>query len=361
MSAKILVVDDEFDLQELVKRKFRREIRRGEFEFVFADDGVAALEALNGNPDVELVISDINMPRMDGLTLLDHLSDFEEQLKTIIISAYGDMDNIRTAMNRGASDFVTKPIDFQDLLITMKKSLDQLDLLKEAVEHRFAAERAKGNLSRYFSPKMVDLLANQDTPLGEPREQEIAVLFADIRGFTSLSETMAPAEVMTILREFHAFMESIIFKHDGALDQVIGDALLATFGTPQPGPHDASNALKCADEMLHGLAAWNEQREAAGKPAVRIGIGIHHGTAVMGDIGSERSMTFTVIGDTVNAASRLESLTRQLDTDLIISRALADRVLAEHQDGTKSILDKLKPAGEHDIRGRNGKIELLAR
>lgn len=124
MAVKILVVDDEPDLQVLIERRYRREIRHGEFEFDFADDGAAALEKVREDPSIDLIISDINMPRMDGLTLLQHLGEFDDRLKSIIISAYGDMENIRMAMNRGAFDFVTKPIDFQDLTIIIKKSLD---------------------------------------------------------------------------------------------------------------------------------------------------------------------------------------------------------------------------------------------
>jgi adenylate cyclase len=144
MPVKILIVDDELDLQDLMKRKFRREIRHGEFSLDFATDGQAALDKVRADTEIDLVISDINMPGMDGLALLDHLAEFDDRLRTIIISAYGDMDNIRTAMNRGAFDFVTKPIDFPDLLITIKKTLDQLDVLREAIEHRMAAERARG-------------------------------------------------------------------------------------------------------------------------------------------------------------------------------------------------------------------------
>jgi adenylate cyclase len=108
MTARILVVDDEPDVEALVLQKFRRQVRKGEFEFVFAHDGQHALEVLNEEPDVVMVLSDINMPRMDGLTLLDRLTELHDDLKTVIVSAYGDMENIRTAMNRGAFDFVTQ-------------------------------------------------------------------------------------------------------------------------------------------------------------------------------------------------------------------------------------------------------------
>jgi adenylate cyclase len=356
MTAKILVVDDEVDLQELVKRKFRREIRRGEFEFAFANDGGEALEKVREDPDIELVLSDINMPGMDGLTLLDHLSDYEDHLRTIIISAYGDMDNIRTAMNRGAFDFVTKPIDFQDLLVTMKKTLDQLDVLKEAIEERMSAERARGNLARYFAPKMVETLAARDEPFGPPRQQHVAVLFSDIRDFTTMSETMSPSEVMELLRDFHGRMEAVVFEHDGALDKFIGDALLATFGTPDTGENDATDALKCAREMLAVLDLWNEDRVRAGRPPIGIGIGLHYGPAVLGDIGSERSMAFTVIGDTVNSASRLEGLTRVLDTDLVVSETLVQRVREEAAGEDLAILEGLEEAGEQEVKGRYGKI-----
>ncbi len=360
MTAKILVVDDEVDLQELMKRKFRREIRHGEFAFEFAGDGAEALEKIKNDPSFDLVVSDINMPKMDGLTLLENLGDFEDSLRTIIISAYGDMDNIRTAMNRGAFDFVTKPIDFHDLLITMKKTLDQLDVFKEAIEERMAADRARGNLARYFSPKMVETLASRDEPFGPPRQQDVAVLFTDIRDFTTISESLSPAEVMEMLRSFHGRMESTVFEHNGTLEKFIGDAVLATFGTPDTGPQDATNALACARAMLVALDGWNAERAAAGGRPIGIGIGVHYGPVVLGDIGSERSMEFAVLGDTVNSASRLEGLTRRIDTDLVVSRALLDQVRSEAGDGTPSILEGLEEAGDQEVKGRSGKIPVFA-
>ena len=121
--AKILVVDDETDLEVLIKQKFRKQIRKNEYEFLFAINGRDALEKLAAEPDVDLVLSDINMPEMDGLTLLSEIHELNPLLKSVIVSAYGDMDNIRTAMNRGAFDFITKPINFEDLTITMEKTL----------------------------------------------------------------------------------------------------------------------------------------------------------------------------------------------------------------------------------------------
>ena len=360
MPANILVVDDELDLQELMQRKFRREIRHGEFSFEFADDGKAALEKIRNGPEVDLVIGDIDMPGMDGLTLLEHLSDFDDKLKTIIISAYGDMDNIRSAMNRGAFDFVTKPIDFQDLLITVKKTLDQLDILKEAFEQRLAAERARSNLSRYFAPNVVQQLADRDEPFGPPREQNLVTLFSDIRGFTTLSEAKSAAEVMEMLREFLGRMEAVIFEHGGTLEKFIGDEVMAIFGTPDTGPKDATNAIACARKMLAELARWNEQRVADGRREISVGVGIHYGPAVLGDIGSERSMEFAVIGDTVNTASRLQGMTRTLNSDLVVSQELIDKVREEACENAAAVLENLVEAGEQEVKGREGKVRVYA-
>jgi sigma-B regulation protein RsbU (phosphoserine phosphatase) len=143
MSAKILVVDDEPDLEQLIKQKFRRHIREREYEFVFATSGTEALAQLAAHQDTDIVLSDINMPNMDGLTLLAKLTELNPVLKTIMVSAYGDMDNIRSAMNRGAFDFVTKPVNFDDLEITITKTLRHVVKLKSAVKIEHEVHLAK--------------------------------------------------------------------------------------------------------------------------------------------------------------------------------------------------------------------------
>ena len=133
---KILVVDDEPDLEHLMRQRLRRDVRAGRFELAFAHDGVEALEVLSNDGDIDMVLSDINMPRMDGLTLLEQIPSIDPNIRSVIVSAYGDMKNIRTAMNRGAFDFVTKPIDFADLRITIDKTRTHLAALREALETR---------------------------------------------------------------------------------------------------------------------------------------------------------------------------------------------------------------------------------
>jgi sigma-B regulation protein RsbU (phosphoserine phosphatase) len=136
MPAKIMVVDDEPDLELLISQKYRKKIKDEEIHFVFAGDGMEALEKLKKNDGMDIILTDINMPKMDGLTLLTKLNESYPLLKSVIVSAYGDMSNIRTALNRGAFDFVTKPIDFQDLEITINKALKEANTLKQAVRDR---------------------------------------------------------------------------------------------------------------------------------------------------------------------------------------------------------------------------------
>ena len=133
---KILVVDDEPDVEQLIRQRFRRRIRNGDLECVFAANGVEALAAIQREPDIDMVLTDINMPQMDGLTLLDQLGRVDPMIKAVVVSAYGDMKNIRTAMNRGAFDFVTKPIDFTDLEVTLEKTLAHLQMIREALAAR---------------------------------------------------------------------------------------------------------------------------------------------------------------------------------------------------------------------------------
>jgi adenylate cyclase len=357
-AARILVVDDEPDVEQLITQRFRREIRAGEFAFLFAYDGAQALARLEEEGDrIELMLLDINMPVMDGLTLLSRLRERRAPVRAIIVSAYGDMPNIRTAMNRGAFDFVTKPIDLADLEVTMRKTLADVAMLRESERRRAAAERARGNLARYFSPNLVGILAERDEPFGPVRRQDVAVLFADIVGFTSISEEMSPELVVGLLREFHRRMTACIFECGGTVEKYIGDAILATFGVPEAGACDAGEALRCADLMLAALAGANRER-AAGDPPLAMGIGLNYGPAVIGDVGSERSMSFTVVGDTVNTASRIQTLTRALGTPLLASDALVREARRRPHAGAADLLGRLVDAGEHALRGRQGAVRV---
>jgi adenylate cyclase len=358
---KILGVDDEADFELLIRQRFRRQIRGGEFTFRFAHHGKEALDVLAAEPDIDLMLLDINMPVMDGLTLLNELRERQSPVRAIIVSAYGDMTNLRTAMNRGAFDFVTKPVDLNDLEITVRKALTDIAKLREIERLHAAAERARNNLSRYFSPNIVEMLAAQDEPLGAVRRQTVAVLFVDIVGFTRMAEAMSPEAVVTLLRQFHERMTAQIFACGGTVEKYIGDAILAVFGVPTPTGDDAANALICADMMLEALDLWDVEHIRDGETPLAIGIGLNYGPAVLGDVGSEHSMSFTVIGDTVNTASRLQGLTRTLETPLVVGGPLVDAIRAGSSEIAAALVSQLQDQGEQALRGRAGAVRVWTR
>ncbi len=212
-----------------------------------------------------------------------------------------------------------------------------------------AVERERANLARYFSPNVVEELSNNDEPLKQTRTQNVAVLFVDIVGFTSLAEERSPREVIETLRAFHGRMEREVFGHNGTLDKYLGDGLMATFGTPSTTDSDATNALRCAKAMIEAVRIWNLERMADGEAMIQASFGLHYGEAVLGNIGAHR-LEFAVIGNTVNVASRLENLTRALGVTMVTSDALAKqaRMEIESVDGDFSELKEMPP---QPIRG----------
>ncbi len=256
-------------------------------------------------------------------------------------------------------DFVSK-LKYQNEVIVFLVVGVGLALLvrrsRALVAERADAERARGNLARYFSPKVVDVLAERDEPLGRVRRQPVGVLFADLVGFTTLAEEMTPEEVMALLRAFHGRMEEEVFRYGGCLEKFIGDALLATFGVPDTGTRDATDTLSCARGMLAALDAWNAERASSGLRPMRMGLGLHYGPVVAGDIGSRRSMAFATVGDTTNVTSRLQALTRDLGATIVASGALVAAV--EREGADVALLEGLTARGPHPLRGRDAPIDL---
>ena len=343
MTAKILVVDDEPDLEDLIRQKFRRHIKDGAIAFGFARDGVEALAFLAENRDYDMVLTDINMPRMDGLTLLARLQDEATRFSTVIVSAYGDMANIRTAMNRGAFDFLTKPIDFADFETTVRKTIAHVAALKDSRARQAAAERAHASLSRYFSPNLALSLAadaNALAPGGERRE--IATLFTDIAGFTPPVELLDPKQLANLLSGYLEGMTEIVFAHEGTVAKIIGDAIHVLFGAPADQPDAASRAIACAFALDERSEAYRKEWQVRGVPLGVTRIGVHAGPAIVGNFGGGRLFDYTAYGDTINAAARLEAVNKQLGTRLCVSAAAAERA-----DGFFG-----RPVGDLVLRGR---------
>jgi adenylate cyclase len=343
MTARILFVDDEPDLEPLVKQKFRRQIRNGDVSFLFASDGIDALAQLAGDDTIDLVVTDINMPRMDGLTLLEKLQESGEGLSTIIVSAYGDMSNIRVAMNRGAFDFLTKPIDFLDLETTISKTIRHIELLREARRRQIAAEQAYTALSRYFSPNLAERLARGAGELDlAGQRRDIAVLFTDIASFTGLAETLDPGVLGELLNAYLTGMTDIVFDHEGTVAKIVGDALHILFGAPGEQPDHADRAVACALALDDYAEAFRRRWHEKGVDLGITRIGVHAGPAIVGNFGGGKFFDYTAYGDTINIAARLEVANKQLGTRVCVSAMLTERVKDFHG----------RPAGDLMLRGR---------
>jgi class 3 adenylate cyclase len=344
MTATILVVDDEPDLQALVLQKFRHQIRDGAVAFIFAHDGVEALQSLEQYPHVDMVVTDINMPRMDGLSLLQKLQEAEDKKSTIIVSAYGDMSNIRTAMNRGAFDFLTKPIDFGDLETTIDKTIRHVEMMREARRRQAEAERAHASLSRYFSPQIASRLAGNGEGDGmEVHWREIATIFTDITGFTSLVETAAPEVLGELLNEYVGGMTDVVFAHEGTVAKIIGDAIQALFNAPGDQPDYASRAIACALNLDSWAEGFRTRWKLRGVNFGVTRIGVHAGPALVGNFGGSRFFDYTAYGDTINIAARLESANKSLGTRICVSAAVA----------SAAANFKGRPVGDLMLRGRS--------
>lgn len=300
--AKILVADDEADLEMLIKQKFRQKIREQQYEFIFAINGKDALEKIQQHPDVDIVLSDINMPEMDGLTLLSRLGESSPLIKSVIVSAYGDMDNIRTAMNRGAFDFITKPINFEDLSLTMEKTI------KHVIQLRATLKAIKENniLKMYVDETVLNFMGSREfeSSLMANETVEGTVVFLDICSFTSISETAPADTVVKLLNNYFDVMVKEIIAQGGYIDKFIGDAIMAVFR----GPYHLDKAIDAC------LAVRSKIEEMPADPdhvafTPKVSIGINTGEMISGNIGSAtlKRLDYTVIGDVVNTAQRLQS------------------------------------------------------
>jgi len=300
--AKILVADDEVDLEMLIKQKFRQKIRQQEYEFIFAVNGNDALAKIQLHPDVDIVLSDINMPGMDGLTLLSRLSESSPLIKAVIVSAYGDMENIRTAMNRGAFDFITKPINFEDLSVTMEKTIRHVAQIKETLK----AIRENSILKMYVDETVLNFMGGREfeSSLMANELVEASIVFIDICSFTSISENESPDTVVKLLNSYFEVMVKEIIAQGGYIDKFIGDAIMAVFRGDYhlDRAMDASLAVR---SKIDSLPPLNKTISFIPK----VSIGINSGEMISGNIGSAslRRLDYTVIGDTVNTAQRLQS------------------------------------------------------
>ncbi|MEO9211279.1 MAG: adenylate/guanylate cyclase domain-containing protein [Ginsengibacter sp.] len=297
---KILVADDEIDLESLIRQKFRQKIREKEYEFVFAVNGNDALKKIDENPDIDLLLCDINMPEMDGLTLLARVAETKPILKTVMVSAYGDMENIRLAMNRGAFDFVTKPVNFEDLELTMQKTIKYIQQMRDTLQ----AIKENNILKMYVDQNVLAFMGSREyeSSLTANESTAATVAFIDLCGFTKISEKQSPDTVVKMLNQYFDLMVKEIIAQNGTIDKFIGDCVMAVF----KGEYHLDRAIDAClaiKTKLENLPAEHEFNP-------KVSIGINSGEMISGNIGSAtlKRLDYTVIGDTVNTAQRLQSV-----------------------------------------------------
>ncbi len=296
---KILVADDEADLESLIRQKFRQKIREKQYEFLFAINGNDALEKIQQNPDVDIVLSDINMPEMDGLTFLSRLGETSPMIKAVMVSAYGDMDNIRIAMNRGAFDFVTKPVNFEDLELTMQKTIGHVKQMRDTLK----AIKENNILKMYVDENVLNFMGTKEyeASLTANEAIEASVAFIDICSFTGISEKETPDTVVKLLNKYFDVMVKEIIAQNGLVDKFIGDCVMAVFKGNYHLDRAIDACLSIRDKIA-GLPASDQFRPM-------VSIGINSGEMISGNIGSAslRRLDYTVIGDVVNTAQRLQA------------------------------------------------------
>ncbi len=342
---KIMVVDDEADLEVLIKQKFRKKIREQEYDFVFAMNGKHALKQLELHPDVAIVLCDINMPEMDGLTLLSALSEKHALLKSIMVSAYGDMENIRTAMNRGAFDFITKPVNFYDLEVTMEKTIKHVRQMHETLK----AVKENDILRMYVDETVLNFMNSREFESSFMINEtiEATVAFIDICGFSAISERESPDVVVKLLNSYFDVMVKEIIAQNGYIDKFIGDAIMAVFR----GDFHLDRAIDACLAVRKQIDDLPKSSDQVGF-SPRVSIGINSGPMISGNTGSAtlKRLDYTVIGDEVNIAQRLQSVADQ--GQILITESNYEKIKESFQCnkvGEFKLKNKVKPVIVYEV------------
>jgi class 3 adenylate cyclase len=310
-TARLLVVDD----NELNRDMLTRRLGSRGYSVTAANDGEEALRLLAGRA-FDVVLLDVMMPGITGIEVLRRIraTASESDLPVIMVTARDATENVVEALEIGANDYVTKPLDFPVVLarlrtqLALKRQKDEIRRLAEGLEIRNRFIRQ--TFGRYLSDEIVSGLLESPAGLALGGEQRrVSILMADLRGFTWIAEKLPPPQVVRLLNSYLGAMAEVILAHQGTIDEFIGDAILAIFGAPVRREDDARRALACAVAMQLALQALNERNEAEGLPRVEMGVAVHTGDVVVGNIGSERRAKYGVVGSPVNHTGRIESFT----------------------------------------------------
>lgn len=314
---QILVVDDNLDNIDLI----RDILDTLDYDILTALDGVSALK-LAGEHHPDLLILDVNMPGMSGFEVVEQLKDDEDtqSIPVIMLTALSDVENRVYAMTLGAEDYLTKPFSPRELVARVQRRLQskvQTDDLKAK------QEQIRNTFERFVAAPIVQQMLQHptDVKLGG-KLQEITVLFADLEGFTSLSERTDPEMLLTVLNQYHSLVVKIIQRYNGTIDKFIGDCVMALYNTPVEQEDHISNAVKSALHIQDDLHLLHSRLDK--EYQLKINFGIHTGVAVVGNVGTTELMDYTAVGDTVNISARLQGLAES--GKILISEAVFEAV-----------------------------------
>ncbi len=348
----ILYVDDEPQNLISFKATFRRE-----YTVHTALGGEEGLDILKQHK-VHLIITDQRMPGMTGVQFLERtLADYPDTIR-MILTGFSDTDAIIDVINNARIfRYITKPWDEQELRMTIENArqvyalqMSNKRLFRELQLKVEEQERTLKLFMKYVPETVVEkALSNTSTSIFEGEIKEVTVLFCDIRGFTLMSEELGPREVVTFLNDYYALMTEAVKRHNGTVNQFVGDEVFATFGAPVASRHNERNAVLCALEMLEIREVLNERYEAKIGREFTIGIGLNSGTVVAGNMGSEDKISYSVTGDTVNTGKRIETLTRESPNTILISEHVYQEVID---------VIEVKSWGPIEVRGKRQKIQV---
>jgi class 3 adenylate cyclase len=300
----LLVVDDNRVNRLLVARTLEQLGHR----VAFAENGRQALEALRHRP-ADLVLLDIEMPEMNGYQTLEALRADPKlrDIPVVMMSSVDEVDSVARCIEMGAEDYLFKPVNAVLLRARVAASLEKKRL----------RDQQRELFRKFATAEVAEELLETGFALGG-KHVDATVMFSDIRSFTSLAESLPPAETIELLNSYYTLMFDAIGGQGGIVNQMLGDGLMALFGAPLPHPDHAERAVRAALEMLELVAGFDREQAAQGKPEIRIGVGIASGQVIAGYTGTERRVTYTCVGDTVNLAAHLEAHTKILGQPILI-------------------------------------------
>jgi class 3 adenylate cyclase len=335
--ARLLIVDD----NKVNRLLLARNLELQGHSVAAAGNGRIALEMLHGER-FDLVLLDMEMPEMNGFEMLERMvGDLQlRDLPVIVTSSLEDTASVVRCIELGAEDYLPKPVNPVLLRARINASLEKKRL----------RDQQKAMMRRFTTPEVAQDLQRSGFALGGKRIRA-SVMFSDIRGFTPLAESQPPEETIELLNTYYTLMFDAIGGHGGIVSQMAGDGLMAIFGAPLPLPDHCESAVSAALEMIDLIRLFNAEQAAAGKPKIRIGIGIASGEMVAGYTGTNERATYTCIGDTVNLASRLEAHTKVAGRAILID-AMTRAAL---RDGVA-----LESLGPVDIRGKAQPVDVFA-